>query len=125
MPPAKRRLLRVVTLVLALIGGGLLYAWVCSRFHVGIGCPFYQATGLQCPGCGVSRMCLCLLRLDLPGAWRANPAVLCCLPGLGYLGGAVAVRYVRTGSKGLRKWESLLVYVMIAGLLCFGLARNL
>ena len=46
----------------------------------GLYCPFWKFTGLLCPGCGVTRMCLALLRLDLAGAWRANPALLLALP---------------------------------------------
>ena len=44
-----------------------------AQWGIGLGCPFYQLTGLQCPGCGNSRAALALLRLDLPGALQYNP----------------------------------------------------
>ena len=42
----------------------------------GLYCPVWKLTGLLCPGCGVTRMCLALLRLDVAAAWRANAALL-------------------------------------------------
>ena len=108
-----------------LLGCGLIYAWICERFHVGIACPFRAVTGFQCPGCGVSRMCLCLLHLDFAGAWKANPVVLCFLPILLYFAVRLSVRYIKTGSTRLSKAENVIVYIMIAILLIFGVVRNL
>ena len=43
-------------------------------FHlVGIGCPIKFVTGISCPGCGMSRACLSLLRLDLTSAFGFHP----------------------------------------------------
>jgi hypothetical protein len=38
-------------------------------------CPFKAVTGLPCPGCGITHAFLALGRLDLAGAWAANPLV--------------------------------------------------
>ncbi len=38
-------------------------------------CPFKAATGLPCPGCGMTHAFLALGRLDLAGAFAANPLV--------------------------------------------------
>lgn len=38
-------------------------------------CPFKALTGLPCPGCGMTHAFLALGRLDLAGAWAANPLV--------------------------------------------------
>ena len=58
--PAKRRKLRTLALVL---GAGAVYAVLAARFG-GLACPFRLVTGLQCPGCGVTTLLLCLLRGD-------------------------------------------------------------
>ena len=121
----KKRLKTLVCLCAALLLGGCAYAMLCARLGYGIPCLFHWITGLQCPGCGVSRMFLCLLRLDLAGAWRYNPAVLCLLPAGLAVGADWAVRYVRTGSKRLAPWANWLVWGMIAVLLIFGIMRNL
>ena len=46
--------------------------YLLAAAGIGIGCPFYQITGLQCPGCGNSRAAIALLRLDFSGALRYN-----------------------------------------------------
>ena len=115
-------LLRDVCLV-ALLGG--VYALICFHFGVGLPCPFYLFTGLQCPGCGVSRLCLSLLRLDFAGAWAANPAILLLLPFGVLLAVRLAVRYVRNGTRRLTKAETVLVYAACICLLIFGVLRNL
>ncbi len=106
----------------ALLGGA--YALVCSLLGFGIPCPFYTLTGWKCPGCGVSRMCLCLLRLDFSGAWRANPVLLALLPVGGVLAVRMAVRYVRSGDRRLVGAENGVVWCMCAILLVFGVVRN-
>ena len=49
----------------ALVGLGAVYTAVIFVVGRGLYCPFWKLTGLLCPGCGVTRMCLALLRLDL------------------------------------------------------------
>ena len=70
-------------------------------------------------------MCLRLLRLDFAGAWQYNPMILCLLPFGLAVAVNVAVRYVKTGSVRPDKWANILVWIMIAALLIFGIARNL
>ena len=65
---------------LFLLGAGVLYAAWYSITGWGVPCPFYSLTGLSCPSCGVTRMCVRLLRLDLSGAYRENPVLFLCLP---------------------------------------------
>ncbi len=36
-------------------------------------CPFHATTGLSCPGCGLSRSLLSLLRMELGTMWRLHP----------------------------------------------------
>ena len=104
---------------------GCAYAAFVSVTGLGIPCVFRLLTGLQCAGCGVSRMCLSLLRLDFAGAWQYNPAVLCLLP----LGAAVGldwvVVYIKTGSRKQRLWAHAATVFMIIVLLLFGILRNL
>ena len=37
-------------------------------------CSFKRATGLDCPGCGLTRCFISLAQGDLPRAWQFNPA---------------------------------------------------
>lgn len=39
----------------------------------GIGCPIRWLTGISCPGCGITRAMLALLRLDFSAAFACHP----------------------------------------------------
>lgn len=40
-----------------------------------IGCPLNKIFGIDCAGCGVTRMCLAILKFDFYQAFRFNPFV--------------------------------------------------
>jgi hypothetical protein len=82
-------------------------------------------TGLLCPGCGMTRLCLALLRGDWGGAWAANPMLLVLLPPLALLAGGIAVRYVREGRTAGPRWENVLCWILAALLVIWGVVRNL
>lgn len=54
----------------ALAAIALFYAALES---MGITCPIRYVTGISCPGCGMSRAWLSLLRLDWAGAFAFHP----------------------------------------------------
>ena len=118
----KRRLLAVGG---ALLGLGLGYALWVRLTGLAIPCLFRVVTGRLCPGCGVTNLCLALLRWDWAAAWSANPVLLMMLPVLAALGVRLAVRYVREGTAVGPKWESALLWAMTALLVVWGAARNL
>lgn len=109
----------------AVLAAGLLYALLVTTTGLSIPCVFRLITGYLCPGCGVTGMCLRLMRLDFAGAWRSNPAIMALLP----LGGAVAVdlsvRYVRSGVARPGRSSTAAMLFMIVTLLIFGLLRNI
>lgn len=109
----------------ALLLGGCTYAVFTVATGWGIPCVFHLVTGLQCPGCGVSRMCLALLRLDFPAAWQANPAILAMLPLGVVLGVRMLLRYIRTGSSRPRRWEEWTMVAMSVVLILFSVWRNI
>lgn len=104
---------------------GIGYAVFVMTTGLAIPCPIHLITGLYCPACGASRMCLALLRLDFAAAVRANALLMALLPVLAVLTAVSGVRYVRFGSASLYRWQSAVVWGMIALLLIFGVLRNL
>ena len=120
-----QRLRRLLTGLLLVAAVGIGYALWVNLTHLSIPCPFHAITGLQCPGSGVTRMCLALLRLDVSGAWKANPVLLLLLPLLGGLLGYCAVVYVRRGSVPTARWETLVWSGMAGVLLLWGVWRNI
>lgn len=108
----------------ALLGLGLGYALWVRLTGLAIPCLFRAVTGRLCPACGVTRLCLALLRWDWAAAWNANPVLLMMLPLLAMLGVRSAVRYVREDTAAAPKWESALLGAMTALLVIWGAVRN-
>lgn len=108
-----------------LLSAGLLFAYGAMHWGWWLPCVFNQITELKCPGCGVSRMCLALLRLDFNRAFYWNPAAMICLPMIAYLAGYLCYRYVRYGDLRLKKWQEWSCWIMVVFLLIFGILRNL
>lgn len=104
-----KRVLIVAAVCLALLGGIVLLSFFYR-------CPFYAFFGIPCPGCGMTRAFLSLLRFDFVGAWGWNPmvfpllfcagyAVICCLLG----------RFAQ--AKSMRLWGTVAVLMLIVWLL--------
>lgn len=109
---------------LILFAVGALYALFVTLTHKGVPCVFNLATGLKCPGCGVSRMCLALIKFDFVAAFHANAAIFCLLPLMAATAGRLIYVYIRYGT--LRdKASEIAVWLMIAVLLVFGAVRNI
>ncbi len=121
----QKRLFRLLFGCGIALAAGLLYAHLVRVTGFGIPCIFHVVTGFDCPGCGVTRMCLSLLRLDFAAAYRYNAAILVLSP----LGIAVAARqawlYVKTGHPKLSKIEMGIISFLIVALLVFGVWRNI
>lgn len=123
MTPQQR--LRRLCIGLALVlAAGVGYAGWVHLTHLSVPCLFHMVTGLQCPGCGVSRMCLALMRLDITSAWQANPVLLLLLPLIGGLLAYRAVVYVRRGHVPTQRWETLVWGGLAVVLLIWGIVRN-
>lgn len=120
----RRRLLQTLAgwgVVLAL---GLAYALWGNVTGLWIPCPIHTLTGLDCPGCGVTRMCLALLRLDFSGAWAANPGLLLLSPLLLWLLLWQTVDYIRTGVCRTTLGRSILGWSLTVLLVGYGVLRN-
>ena len=58
-----------------LLAAGFSYLLFCRTTGLSLPCPFHAATGLDCPGCGITRLMLALSEGDLAGAFHANEAI--------------------------------------------------
>ena len=119
------RLIEVTKKGAVLLAVGCAYSILYLSTGIGIPCVFHEITGLDCPGCGVSRMLLALFRLDFAAAFAYNAVLLCMLPVLLALLAVHVIRYVRTGSRKMTRFETVLLWILIVILLLWGILRNL
>lgn len=98
--------------------GGLLYlkVWI-PLTKISIPCIFHELTGLYCPGCGITRVVLSLLKWDGLQAFRYNPLLFILLPLYGI--------YFLTHKKQMRIVSNGVMAVMLIVTLAFGLLRNI
>ena len=54
---------------------GLLALLVAVMYILQLGCPILRLTGVPCPGCGMTRACLAVLRGDFAQAFRLHAMV--------------------------------------------------
>ena len=121
----KQRAVKVIIKGAVILTAGCAYYVWLSLTGLGIPCLFHLVTGLKCPGCGVTRMLMSLLRLDLAAAFTHNAVLLCMLPLLLSLALIPLIRYVRTGSRAMTRTENALVLFSAAVLVAWGVVRNL
>lgn len=106
-----------------LITGGILYAlWAIGH---PLPCFFRRLTGLRCPGCGVTHMCVALLHGQWAAAWQANPCLLLFSPLIGYLLTRMAAGYLKNGHPGLNKRDEHIAVALVVVLIAWGVFRNL
>ena len=121
----KKRLKKTAIILTALIAVGVVYGLVTGWLGFGIPCPVNFLTAFKCPGCGVSRMFIALMKLDFQSAFLANRLLFITLPLFAVLLAVYIIRYVRTGSLKSSKIESVIYIALIVVFLIFGIVRNL
>ena len=100
-----------------LLCAGLLYGFVLIPLGVRIPCLFYRFTGLRCPGCGVTDLCLALLHGHFVPSY--NWGLVLVSPALVWL----LIRLWKNGACG--KEEKTVSAALLGFLLIWGVVRNL
>ena len=95
----------------------VLAAYVLLLHIFGIHCPIRYLTGISCPGCGMTRACLSLVRLDVTAALVYHPLVFLVPP--------AAVALFVLHRRGKRRALRILLYVLIAAFVAVYLWRML
>ena len=121
----KKRIIKVISAVAILVTAGFAYMIINKYTGFYIPCVFHLVTGLYCPGCGVSGMCISIAQLDFVSAFKHNSALLVMSPLFVLLFVSIIYRYIKKGSLMTSKWQNVLIFIMIAVLLVFGVLRNI
>ncbi len=107
-----------------LLAVGIGYVIFTKLTNWGIPCLFHLVTGKLCPGCGISRMFLALLRGDIIAAARYNLLVLCLLPAFIFLVIRKSLQYIKDGSSKQDLGENIFYIVAFALSILFTVLRN-
>ena len=71
--------------VLIILLISIIFLHLNYKFSFSIPCLFHKITHLYCPGCGITRMILSLLKMEFYQAFRYNPLIFIMLPIITYL----------------------------------------
>lgn len=104
---------------------GVLYVLFWIQTGIAVPCIFHKLTGFYCPGCGISRMSLSLLQLNLYKAFHYNSGVMIILPILIILFVRFILFYIRGEKKKTSKLYQIVVIIMLIWLIIFGVLRNI
>ena len=114
---------KILVIYGTIFSAGVLYAFLILHTPFRIPCLFREVTGLQCPGCGTSRMALALMRFDIPAAFAYNPIAFFSFPAW-FL---ISICAFVGRPKALRSSKNLLriLYINIVIYMIFAIFRNL
>lgn len=121
----RMRMRQVLRYMVVFVLLGICYGIWVWQTGLAVPCLFHVITGFKCPGCGMTRMCVALLRLDFVGAFHHNQVLFFLMPLLGSIFLSDTVAYVKTGRWSVGRVQSYILYVSIAVLIVFGVIRNI
>ena len=124
LTPTRARLRCVLLLYGAVLLLLLGYYAAVRLLNVGLPCLVYKIFGIYCPSCGVSRMCVALLRGDLVGGFWYNPFAFFALPILFAVLCRQTVLYVMRGEHRLSRIERVTLWTLLCASILFGILRN-
>lgn len=120
MPADKAKRIRTLAVAAGVL---VIYGIFVRATGIAIPCVFHRITGLQCPGCGSTRMLSAILRLDLKGAYDANPFLLVTSPFLAF---EVIYEFILPHDNlRFKRVNNVLLIIYCAALIIFGILRNL
>ena len=108
--------------IIVLIVIFLIYTVLIISFDIGIPCVFYEITGLYCPGCGITRLCLSLFEGDIYQAFRYNPIIFIDLPILFIL---FVLNIFLKNNKNIKKIPDVIIIFLATITIIFGVIRNI
>ncbi len=111
--------------LLSLVIFVIIYLIIDSIFHINIKCPFHSATGLYCPGCGVTRMLKSMMKLNFYQAFRFNPLLFIFSPFILFL----IINYIYCNFKKKKsvyeKLPKYVWYILLTITIIFWILRNI
>lgn len=120
----KDRLKRTIKNTIAILCLGI-FLYILYDFHIRIPCAFKTLTHLNCPSCGVSRMCVSISHGDIKSAFYYNQVLVFLTPLIALYYIFYQIRYIRTGQRKISKLENNTMILIIVILIIYSIVRNL
>lgn len=76
----KKRIIKVISIVIALFMLLLGYYFLNYKYNFGIPCVFYEITKYKCPGCGITRAIFSLLKGNIKESFSYNKLLFIISP---------------------------------------------
>ena len=102
-----------------------IYVLVGEKLNFYIPCPIKFLTGFYCPGCGITRMILSILKGDLYQAFRYNPLVFILMPFIIFYFLEINISKIYNKSSICKKIPDYVFYIIIVILVVYGILRNI
>ena len=113
----KNRVLLIIVIFIYIILG--------NYFHFYIPCFIHEIFGIYCPGCGITRMLLSIIKLDFIGAFRYNPLLFILLPFGLYLFIDNIYSIYKNKEPIYKKINNKVWIILIIILIIYGILRNI
>lgn len=111
--------------MLRLFLAGILYCILMLVSDIRIPCIFYKITGVQCPGCGMSRAILALMHGKWKQAFYYNRLSITLLPVLLLYLLYRSKKYIYDGRVNFHLWEIFFLLCSFIVTIGYGVTRNM
>ena len=75
-----RKIFIFVSCILVLVGAIIVFGFLNTRYNIGFPCVVNKLFGVYCPGCGLTRAGVAMMKLDFYQAFRYNALSVILLP---------------------------------------------
>lgn len=116
---AKTLFLNFIILFVILIS----YYFIVRYTPLLIPCLFFELTGLNCPGCGITRMLTRFLQFNFAEGITFNYFLGFTLPIIIFI--ILMMSYYYIYNKKYSKWFNILLYIYLAALIIWWIVRNI
>lgn len=121
----KQRLKRVILIYISLLIIFVSYYIINKKTGFYIPCIFHEITGLDCPGCGITRCLFHLINLRIDEAFKVNPLVFILLPFIvAYFLYQSYLYIYNKKDKILVKIPNYVMYTLLFITIVYGIIRN-